>query len=389
MQPEHDFSLFSGGPAYRLQVRLGLIRPDAPGLGLRIGLCLLATWIPLLIITALEGRAVGQGVRIPFLHDFHAYGLYLVGIPMLILAEGAIDRHLPRAAFHFVTSGLVATADVPAVELRLARARRWRDSSAVEALLLGLTVVSVVIASRQFPFDFSTWRQVVSGATISRTFAGWWDLVIGRALFQFLCWRWLFRILLWYGFLWRVSRLDLRLLPTHADRAAGLSFVGDAQRLFWGVAVALSATAAGAVADEVVYAGVPLPTYAVGIGGLVVLVLLVLLGPLLMFTPAMTDARIVALHEYGALTDRHHREFDTKWIRSGRAGRDPIVGSPDVSSLADLNCAYEVLSEMRPIPFDPADAMVLAGATLLPFAPLLLTIYPPAQVLDLLWKVVV
>ncbi len=383
------FSLLAGGPAYRLQHWLGLTKPGAPNLARRVALCILLTWIPLLVITALEGRAVGQAVRIPFLHDFHAYALFLAAIPLLILAEGVIERHLPRVATHFVHAGLVATVDVPAYESALARAVRWRDSSVMEVILLGLTASSVAVAYREFPFDFSTWRSFVSGAEHTRTAAGWWELLVGRTLFQFLCWRWLWRLFIWYGFLARMSRLPLRLIPTHPDRAAGLGFVGDAQRFFWVVALAISAVVAGGLADEVVYKGVPLNSYAFGIGGLVVLLLLVFLGPLLMFTPRLIDARIKSEHDYSALAVAHNLRFDDKWVKGDHPKADSIVGSPDVSSLADLGNAYDILGRMRPIPFDPSDALALAVATLMPMAPLLLTVYPLDQVLDLLWKVVV
>ena len=75
-------------------------------------------------------------------------------------------------------------------------------------------------------------------------------------MFQFLLWRWLWRLFIWYGFLWRMSQLDLQLIPTHPDRAAGLGFVGDAQRFFWIIVCALSAATAGVLANEIVFAGV-------------------------------------------------------------------------------------------------------------------------------------
>ena len=61
------------------------------------------------------------------------------------------------------------------------------------------------------------------------------------------------------------------------------------------------------------------------------------------------------------------------------------MGTPDISSLADLGNAYEVLDRMRPMPFDPADALALAA--LIPLAPLLLTIMPVAEMLELAGKV--
>jgi len=386
---EPGFSLVAGGPAYWLQQRLGLTKPGTHGLAKRVALCVLLTWVPLLAISAVEGRALGGEVRIPLLYDFATYALFLVAVPLLILAEGVIERHLPRVAAHFVQSGLVAAADVRAHAAAVARATRWRDSTAMELALAGMTVLSVAVTAGQFPFDFSTWRSDVAGSVHTRTVAGWWDLIVGRGLFQFLLWRWLWRLFIWYGFLRSMSKLDLRLIPTHPDRAAGLGFVGDAQRFFWIVVLAISVTLSGTLANEVVFAGTALKSYAFGIGGFVVLVLLVFLGPLLMFSPRLIDYRIECEHNYSALAVTHNLGFDAKWVQGGHSQDESLVGTPDISSLADLGNAYEIMRKMRPIPFDPSDALTLGAAALLPMAPLLLTVYPLDQVLDLLWRLLI
>ena len=386
---EGGFSLVAGGPGYRLQVWLGLIKPDSPGFAKRVALSIVLTWVVLLVVSALEGRALGHDVGLPFLHDFHGYSMYLVALPLLILAEAVIERQLPGVADQFVRCDLVTGADVEVYNAALARAARWRDSSLVEGALLGVTAVTVVIASREFPFDFSSWRSLVSGSVHTRTVAGWWDLVVGRGLVQFLCWRWLWRLFIWYGFLWRMSKLDLHLIPTHPDRAAGLGFVGDGQRLFWVIVVAISAGIAGGIADEVVFVGVPLKSYAFGIGGFVMLVLLFFLWPLLMFTPRMIQAKIKSVREYSALAVAHHRAFDQKWVQGADPRKDSLLGAPEISSLADLGGAYEILAKMRPLPFVPSDTLALVMASLLPMAPLLLTVYPLDELLRLLWKLVI
>jgi hypothetical protein len=186
-----------------------------------------------------------------------------------------------------------------------------------------------------------------------------------------------------------MSKLDLRLIPTHPDRAAGLGFVGDAQRFFWIVVLAISVTLSGTLANEVVFAGTALKSYAFGIGGFVVLVLLVFLGPLLMFSPRLIDYRIECEHNYSALAVTHNLGFDAKWVQGGHSQDESLVGTPDISSLADLGNAYEIMRKMRPIPFDPSDALTLGAAALLPMAPLLLTVYPLDQVLDLLWRLLI
>lgn len=77
-------------------------------------------------------------------------------------------------------------------------------------------------------------------------------------MFQFLDWRWLWRLGTSYGFPWRMSRLNLQLIPTHPNRVAGLGFMGDAQRFFWIIVGALSAMAAGVLGTQTVFGGIPL-----------------------------------------------------------------------------------------------------------------------------------
>jgi hypothetical protein len=346
------------------------------------------TWIPLLVLSAVEGTAIGHRVRLPFLYDFAAYTRFLVAIPLLILAEGLVERRVAGAATHFVHSGLVPRSGLPRYEAALDGCRSMRDSSLAEVVVLALTAISVV-ASNGFPFEFSSWRSIVTGSVHARTLTGWWYLVVGVGLFQFLSWRWLWRLLIWYRFLWLTSRLDLRLIPTHPDRAAGLGFVGEVQRVFWTIVFACSATAAGVMANEIVHAGVPLQRYEFPIAGYVVVVLLFFLSPLIMFTPRMVEAKDKSLHDYGSLAIAHNHMFERKWVHGENPKGEPVLGTPEISSLADLGGAYDLLARMRAVPFDPADAVVLVIAALIPMAPLLLTVVPLDRLLELMSKVLV
>jgi hypothetical protein len=194
---------------------------------------------------------------------------------------------------------------------------------------------------------------------------------------------------IWYRFLGQVAKLDLQLIPTHPDRAAGLGFVGDAQRAFWIVAFACSATFSGILANEIVYGGVPLEHYQFAIAGYAVVVVAFFLTPLVMFTPRLIEAKEKALRDYGALAVTHHHMFDRKWVKGENPGADPVLGTPEISSLADLGAAYQILEKMKAVPFDPEDAIVLLLAALLPMAPLLLTIMPVDRLLELLSKILV
>jgi hypothetical protein len=81
------------------------------------------------------------------------------------------------------------------------------------------------------------------------------------------------------------------------------------------------------------------------------------------------------------------REFDRKWLRGGAPADEPLVGSADIQSLADLGNSFEVVKEMRLVPFTMRTVLQLTVLTLLPVGPLLLTMFSLEQVLDSLLKV--
>ena len=60
----HQFQLTEGGPAYRLEQRLGLIREKSPMIVRRALLFLFLTWMPLLVLSALEKFAIGHRVPV-------------------------------------------------------------------------------------------------------------------------------------------------------------------------------------------------------------------------------------------------------------------------------------------------------------------------------------
>jgi hypothetical protein len=381
-----EFSLVEGGPTHRLQHRLGLIGPGAPNLWRRVVLFFFLTWVPLLVISAVEGVAFGGGLKLPFLYDLAAYARCFVAIPLLVLAEGLVNRRVAESASHFVTSGLVHESMRPRYDAAIARCSAWRDSIAAELVALLIAAIGVATVAREFPFDFSTWRSTVADSVHHRTLAGWWYLVVTNGLFQFLVWRWVWRTLIWYRFLWLMSKLDLRLIPTHPDRSAGLGFVGDTQRNFWSIVVAVSATVAGVLANEIVYGGVALESYKFSIVAYAVVVVILFLAPLLMFSPMLVEAKEQGVRQYGALAISHNHMFHRKWVHGENPGGDPVLGTPEISSLADLGAAYDILAEMRAVPFDPEDAIVLLLAALVPMAPLLLTIMPFDKLLEMMSK---
>jgi hypothetical protein len=112
------------------------------------------------------------------------------------------------------------------------------------------------------------------------------------------------------------------------------------------------------------------------------------LAPLLVFIPLLARTKRTGLAEYGGLAQRYVREFDQKWLRGGAPADEPLVGSGDIQSLADLGNSFEVVKAMKLVPFGKETLLQLAVISLAPVAPLVLTLIPFGELIDQFLKIV-
>jgi hypothetical protein len=133
---------------------------------------------------------------------------------------------------------------------------------------------------------------------------------------------------------------------------------------------------AGMIASRVFFLGARLTDFKPEIGISVAFLLLVICGPFMVFAPQLARAKRAGLREYGTLAERYVREFDTKWLRGGAPGAEPLMGSADIQSLADMGNSFAVVRAMRVIPINRDALLQLATSVLAPVIPLLLTMMP-------------
>jgi hypothetical protein len=272
----------------------------------------------------------------------------------------------------------------------IASAFRLRNSVLAEVLLIAFVyVVGILIVWRQYTaLATATWYAVPTGEGLKLSFSGVWYGYVSLPIFQFLLIRWYFRIFIWTRFLWKVSRIDLSLIATHPDRVCGLGFLSNTVYAFVPLAVAHGGLLAGNIANRIFYLGATLPQFKAEIVVLVLFVLCLVLGPLLLFAPQLAEAKRKGNREYGTLAERYVREFDTKWLRGGAPSDEPLVGSGDIQSLADLSNSFEVVRTMRIAPITKEAILRLVAATLVPVVPLALTMMPLEELLKKLIGIV-
>jgi hypothetical protein len=375
LQESPDFSLVLGGPLYQL-FRRAHLSGDTLQLQYRRMLVISAlAWLPLLLLSALAGDALGGAATIPFFYDIEAHVRFLVALPILIAAELIVHKRLRPVIRQFIERRIVAPEDMPKFQQAIDGTLRLRDSVVAEVVLVAVVyTVGLWVWRTQIALDTATWYAVPQGAGMQLTLAGYWYLFVSMPIFQFILARWYVRFALWFWFLWRVSRLELRLIPIHPDRTAGLSFLGRSTNAFVPILVAHGAMLAGLLASQIFYAGKDLMAFKLIIAGFVAFLLVVMLSPLTVFAPQLWRAKRRGLGEFGALASRYVREFEEKWVHGGAARNEQLIGSADFQSLADLGNTYALVQEMRFVPFGMKDAIRLAAAVAAPLLPLTLTI---------------
>ena len=384
-----DFSLVLGGPLFQLLRRAHLSDDALMLVRQRIIVIALFAWLPLLVLSALEGQLLGGGAAVPFLLDVEAHIRFLVALPLLIIAELVVHQRMRPLLLQFRERNLIPENAMARFEAAIAAAFRLRNSVLAEVLLIAFVYgVGILIVWRQYmALDAATWYATPSAEGAKLSLAGLWYGYVSLPIFQFLLIRWYFRLFIWARFLWQVSRIELSLVPTHPDRVGGLGFLANTVYAFAVLAVAHGALLAGPLANRIFYLGAALPQFKVEVAVLVVFLLCVVLGPLLVFAPQLAQAKRKGLREYGTLAERYVREFDAKWLRGGAPADEPFVGSADIQSLADLANSYEVVRTMRLAPITKEAILRLAAATLAPIVPLLLTMMPLEELLKKLFGI--
>ena len=372
-----DFKLAGGGILGRILPKRVIGRKAA-----RVAAIAIA-WVPLLVICLIAGTAAGKAVDVPFFGDHVVQVRYLISLPILMAAGFIINRRLSDIVSYLWNSDILVGDDRNRFQAAVREVTR-RCGAIVPDIVILIVVYALAwaISSAGPPDGVTTWAYAGSGPDGELSAAGWWSALVSLPLWQFALIRWAWRIFFWCRFLQKVSRLDLKLTPTHPDRAGGLGILQMGQTSLAPLVFSVAAVLSASLAFSMHHGDLTLPASAPTICVFAVLALLFIIGPLFVFVPKLVGAKRKGLVEYGDLADDLFGAFDAKWIRKSDEEQRKLLGDPDPSSLSDFGYAYEIVTEMRIVPFGRRNLTAVAIAILIPFVPLLLVEHSVKEILQ-------
>jgi hypothetical protein len=361
------FSLLSNG-----QVRIARV----------IALLIAITWLPLAILTIIEGTALPGSVEIAFFADHIPHGRFLIAGPLLLLLDALVERRTALAVQHTHSSGLIREGDEAELGRLVATASRAWRSGKVRAVLIAVTLIvawTTYVWGREL--GLSTWMLTGEGEETTLTAAGAWNLFVAVPLVRLLSLRAAWKFGVWVCLLFGLRRLRLQINPLHPDGRCGLRFLGTAQLAFLPIIAAWGVQLGCFIAVAVRHQGAALASFKLVGAAFVVLSVAMILGPLAIFARqawlAIERAQD-AFSSWGSLAAEH---MSSRLTRASREHLPGQLSTSEISSMTDAASLFDRVIATRAIPVDMRQVIVVVvtalGSALFP----LLALLPLADIL--------
>jgi hypothetical protein len=290
---------------------------------------------------------------------------------------------------HFLDAELVKESERESFFANITALLRWRDSAVAAVVLVALAVGKAVtfgaVSVAELP---DSWRVVGTAGNRSLSLAGWWLAAVCEPLYEIAMLQLLYRLALWWRFLWKTSRLDLQLNAAHPDGAGGLAFLGLLLPTFRLPVFAIAASAAGALANLILWKGASFANFQYAIAAFAAGLVALMAGPLVFFKGQLNNSKERAMLVCGALAGRQLRAFEDKWLGASPPAAEEMLRAPDFSAVIDFNSTVTAIQKMKTLPFWPKQLVPLVVAALLPFLPVAAIEIPLKEILSQIWKLV-
>ena len=364
----------AGDPLDRIQRRLGFKGGNASSPVRAIVIILAITVLPLFIICAVEGT-LGSLLRDPLI-----LGRLLITLPLLELSGMPISRAVARAVQRFHAEELVTAEDQPRFDATIAAAVRMRDSVLAAVVIVVIAFGIALVGGREVTLSYVLGWAHRDGAL---SVAGWWYVLVSVAVYHLVRLRWLWRLLVWWRFLFGVARIPLRLMPSHPDRSGGIGFLSTTVNAFGLLLFALCVGFGFDCRALILRGGESLHSLTIAMVGVPLLLIVWIAAPLVFFLPQLDVTKKRGRSDYAVLAARYVRRFDARWLGPD-ADDTQLLGTSDLQSLADLANSYSVVREMRHVPMNK---QTIVGLILIGTAAMLPAITAEIPLRDILLKV--
>jgi len=370
MNPENKeigyFFIACGGPFYKLQRKLGLLREDEFHSKPRAVMFVALTWGVPLVLNLITGSAYGPFADKPFLLDAGAWARYFIAVSLFILMEKQVQDRLKMHLAQFTRAPLLAPGSFEAAAEAVTRALNRRDALLAEIICILIAIIlTLIMWLRLLNQETSFWAVNIIQDANSLTLAGWWVVVVSSPVFLFLLLRWLWRIAVWSMLLRELAGFELRLVATHPDGHGGLTFLGQYPNAFTMFVFAISCVVGAAIAHELMDHTVSMTTYGYLMGGWLLIIMLLFSYPLAAFHKPLTDLKERTLLLCSSQATRHHRAAERELLGKNisATGDAELVSAKEIPDPSKTLTSVLKLSTFL---FNREGLLPVSGAALLP-----------------------
>jgi hypothetical protein len=372
-----EVSLVRGGPFYRAQEATRLLTPERWNLGRRITFSICMSWVPLFLITLFtKPHAIGSLLR-----DYTLYVRLLVAIPVLLIGQVVMENAFRTIVHHIREAELLSSQEQAKMDRAISSLIRLRDSIVPEIVILIASYLLFLSTVRLRLATADAWALSDSSHLLHLSPAGWYFGFVSQLVYRFLLgisiWKWF----LWVCFLFRLSKLDLQLIPTHPDQHGGIGFLGMSPLAIAPTMFVASAAIGSSWRIEILKHTAHLMDFKLEAMILLIVVLIVAMGPLVFFVPRLASLRRRGILQYGILGQLHSTSFHNKWILNRKGHEEELLTAPEISTLTDYASSYENVAKLQPFPLDMGTLIGLVLAIAIPMLPTVLAEIPFMTVL--------
>jgi len=371
--------LSTGGLIFRFYNLLHIQEPQSYSITRRIVVIITLSWLPLFLLTGIEGNLFNSNLDLPFLFDLQPYVKYLGILPFLIVAGKFIDPLIASVIHSMRSSGILGENNKGQYEEAIERLAIRKDSYIADIVIIFISytiVLSFQANLERFDasLEYTNWITSHSATGVHLTLAGWWFVLVSSPVLQIVFFRWFWRFYLWGTFLFQVSRIKLDLQPTHPDLAGGLGILKNGENAFILIFIAMAMNLSISLSVDIQCTDMNLVQALPIVLSYIIASLVLMTIPLFVFSRQLGYARRWGRVVYGDLGYRLSHAFNEKWGNSRNlSDGDELLKTDDSSVVCDYGDIYNTVRDMRFIPISLEGLVMQTVTLILPFLPLLLT----------------